>query len=88
MSLHEKERNKKMPTPRHKVTHNPIPTSLFHNLRCARQATLLHPGQLIFPTKRQLALRCTGSYHPALIIKVVFKATSILRCAQGLSCVL
>ena len=27
MSLHE--RNKKMPTPRHKVTHNPIPTSLF-----------------------------------------------------------
>ena len=29
MSLYEKERNKKMPTPRHKVTHNPIPTSLF-----------------------------------------------------------
>ena len=29
MSLHEKERNKKMPTPTHKVTHNPIPTSLF-----------------------------------------------------------
>ena len=29
MSLHEKDRNKKMPTPRHKVTHNPIPTSLF-----------------------------------------------------------
>ena len=30
MSLHEKERNKKMPIyPRHKVTHNPIPTSLF-----------------------------------------------------------
>ena len=29
MSLHEKERNKKMLTPRHKVTHNPIPTSLF-----------------------------------------------------------
>ena len=28
MSLHEKERNEKMPTPRHKVTHNPIPTSL------------------------------------------------------------
>ena len=28
MSLHEKERNK-MPTPRHKATHNPIPTSLF-----------------------------------------------------------
>ena len=26
MSLHEKGRNKKMPTPRHKVTHNPIPT--------------------------------------------------------------
>ena len=26
MSLREKERNKKMPTPRHKVTHNPIPT--------------------------------------------------------------
>ena len=29
MSLHEKERNKKIPTPRHKVTHNPIPTSFF-----------------------------------------------------------
>ena len=30
MSLHEKERNKKMPTPRHKVTHNPsLYTSLF-----------------------------------------------------------
>ena len=29
MSLHEKGRNKKMDTPRHKVTHNPIPTSLF-----------------------------------------------------------
>ena len=29
MSLHEKKGNKKMPTPRHKVTHNPIPTSLF-----------------------------------------------------------
>ena len=29
MSLHEKERNKKMPTLRHKVTNNPIPTSLF-----------------------------------------------------------
>ena len=29
MSLLEKGRNKKMPTPRHKVTHNPIPTSLF-----------------------------------------------------------
>ena len=28
LSLHEKVRNK-MPTPRHKVTHNPIPTSLF-----------------------------------------------------------
>ena len=28
LSLHEKERNK-MPTPRHKVTLNPIPTSLF-----------------------------------------------------------
>ena len=28
LSLHEKEMNK-MPTPRHKVTHNPIPTSLF-----------------------------------------------------------
>ena len=28
MSLHEKQRNKKMPTLRHKVTHNPIPTSL------------------------------------------------------------
>ena len=31
----EKERNKKMPTPRHKVTHNPIPTSLFcFNIVC------------------------------------------------------
>ena len=29
LSLHEKERNKKMPTPRHKVTHNTIPTYLF-----------------------------------------------------------
>ena len=29
MSVHEKEKNKKMPTPRHKVTHNPIPTCLF-----------------------------------------------------------
>ena len=29
MSLHEKGRNKKMPTPRPKVTHNPIPTHLF-----------------------------------------------------------
>ena len=28
LSLHEKERNK-MPTPRHKVTHNPLPISLF-----------------------------------------------------------
>ena len=28
MSLHQKERNK-MPTPRHKDTHNPIPASLF-----------------------------------------------------------
>ena len=36
MSLHEKGRNKKMPTPIHKVTHNPIPTSLFlqdHNMQ-------------------------------------------------------
>ena len=29
MSLHEKGRNKKMPTPRHKVTHNPIPIYIF-----------------------------------------------------------
>ena len=29
MSLHEKGKNKKMPTSRHEVTHNPIPTSLF-----------------------------------------------------------
>ena len=28
MSLHEKERNKKIPTPKHKVTDNPIPTHL------------------------------------------------------------
>ena len=33
MSLHEKERNK-MPTPRHKVAHNPIPTSLFFLTYC------------------------------------------------------
>ena len=42
MSLHEKERNKKMPTPRHKVTHNPIPTSLtcclFVCYECIRQS--------------------------------------------------
>ena len=29
MSVHEKKGNKKMPTPRHKLIHNPIPTSLF-----------------------------------------------------------
>ena len=29
MSVHEKEMNKKMPTPRYKLNHNPIPTSLF-----------------------------------------------------------
>ena len=29
MSLHEKGKKNKMPTPRHKATHNPIPTSLF-----------------------------------------------------------
>ena len=29
MSGHEKKGNKKMPTPRQKVIHNPIPTSLF-----------------------------------------------------------
>ena len=28
-SRHEKKENKKMHTPRHKVIHNPIPTSLF-----------------------------------------------------------
>ena len=36
VGIHEKERNKKMPTPIHKVTHNPIPTSLFlqdHNMQ-------------------------------------------------------
>ena len=34
ISLHEKEKNK-MPTPRHKATHNPIPTSLFcFNMLC------------------------------------------------------
>ena len=42
MSLHEKERNKKMPIPRHKVTHNPIPTSLlcclFVCYECIRQS--------------------------------------------------
>ena len=41
MSVHEKERNKKMPTPRHKLIHNPIPTSLFSILfvccECIRQ---------------------------------------------------
>ena len=29
MSPHEKERNKGMPTPKQKLIHNPIPTSLF-----------------------------------------------------------
>ena len=29
MSHHEKGGNKKMPTPRQKVIHNPIPTSLY-----------------------------------------------------------
>ena len=52
MSLHEKERNKKMPTPRHKVTHNPIPTSLFCFTCCLfvcyesflfHEVTSLHP---------------------------------------------
>ena len=33
MSLHEKERNKKMPTPIHKVTHNPIPIYIFVSSR-------------------------------------------------------
>ena len=32
MSHHEKEGNKKMPTPRQKIIHNPIPTSLYFNL--------------------------------------------------------
>ena len=55
MSLHQKERNKKMPTPRHKVTHNPNPTSLFcfdmlfvclfvmNALGKANSTTSLHP---------------------------------------------
>ena len=34
MSLYEKGRNKMMLTPRHKVTHNPIPTSLFCFVVC------------------------------------------------------
>ena len=42
MSLHEKERNKKMPTPRHKVTHNPIPTSLF-SVRGFKSRNLIGP---------------------------------------------
>ena len=46
MSLHEKERNKKMPTPRHKATHNPIPTSLFlprpqHTFSCVKMLCCL-----------------------------------------------
>ena len=45
MSLHEKERNKKMPTPRHKVTHNPIPTSLtccfYECIRQSKQHNIL-----------------------------------------------
>ena len=46
MSLHEKERNKKMPTPRHKATHNPIPTSLFlprpqHTFSCVQMLCCL-----------------------------------------------
>ena len=45
MSLHEKERNK-MPTPRHKATHNPIPTSLFlprpqHTFSCVKMLCCL-----------------------------------------------
>ena len=42
MSLREKERNKMMPIPRHKVTHNPISTSflccLFVCYECIRQS--------------------------------------------------
>ena len=53
LSLHEKERNK-MPTPRHKVTHNPIPTSLFlprrqHTFSCRQLDMLLclmHSSQI------------------------------------------
>ena len=45
ISLHEKERNK-MPTPRHKATHNPIPTSLFlprpqHTFSCVKMLCCL-----------------------------------------------
>ena len=35
MSLLEKGRNKKMPTPRHKVTHNPIPSYIFVSSKTA-----------------------------------------------------
>ena len=48
MSLHEKGRNKKMPTPRHKVTHNPIPTSL----------CLPRPQHNIFRRKLDVKMLC------------------------------
>ena len=46
MSLHEKERNKMPTPPRHKATHNPIPTSLFlprsqHTFSCVKMCCLL-----------------------------------------------
>ena len=51
MSLHEKERNKEMPTPRHKVTHNPIPTSLFlpvhFSIRCQDVVLFVLPNAFI-----------------------------------------
>ena len=58
LSFHEKERNK-MPTPRHKVTHNPIPTSLFlprpqHTFSCRQcQDVVLFALPNAFITNKQ-----------------------------------
>ena len=58
LSLHEKERNK-MPTPRHKVTHNTIPTSLFlprpqHTFSCRQcQDVVLFALPNAFITNKQ-----------------------------------
>ena len=45
ISWHEKESNKKWPTPRQKVIHNPIPTSLLFCLSYIRQRKDLHNYQ-------------------------------------------
>ena len=57
MSHHEKERNKKMPTPRHKVIHNPIPTSLFlSNLFTVEPPNKGHIGTRHFVLYREVVL--------------------------------